>query len=169
MLVITGVPGVGKSTVAAALAATQPRTAHVKADALQRMLVSGGEWPSAGTPEAMRQLLLRTRNAAQLAANFVDAGFDAILDEVISSPEQLALVDDTITAPTQWVVLTASPATILSRDASRSKHTAANYVHLDARIRQLLADRATCLDTTNLSIDETVDVVRGLLRDSGAS
>ncbi|MEM7079780.1 MAG: AAA family ATPase, partial [Pseudomonadota bacterium] len=68
VIAITGTPGVGKTTICRLLAERIALSAHVEADELQRFIVAGGQWPSAGTKVAHAQLLLRTRNAATLAA-----------------------------------------------------------------------------------------------------
>jgi broad-specificity NMP kinase len=45
-VLVTGAPGVGKSTVARAVAAALPLAAHVEADVLQQMLVHQGLAPA---------------------------------------------------------------------------------------------------------------------------
>src|SRR3981189_2899706 len=82
-VLLTGIPGSGKSTVAAALAARFGMAAHIEVDALQQMIVSGGRWPSPShDAEAARQIFLRARNACLLADSFVTAGFVPVLDDV---------------------------------------------------------------------------------------
>jgi adenylate kinase len=58
--VVSGIPGVGKTTVATLVAHRLPRSAHVEAEALMRFVV-GGAVQSGAEPEeeAMRQLLRR--------------------------------------------------------------------------------------------------------------
>lgn len=84
VVLVTGIPGAGKTTVAGALARTYERGAHVEADVPQGMIVAGGLWPD-GEPRdgARAQLDLRTRNAAALAANFADAGIVAVVDDIL--------------------------------------------------------------------------------------
>lgn len=163
VVVVTGQPGVGKSTVCARLAQSREFAAHVKADDLQRMIVSGGHWPSAGTEVALRQLVTRTRNAAQVAANIAAAGADVFLDEVVALQAQLDIIDSYV-GPAHWIVLTASPTAILERDASRAKHTAAQYFDVAAELQALLANRATFIDTDELhpeGVAERIQVTLG--------
>ena len=80
-IVVTGIPGAGKTTVARLLAQRFALAAHIEADQLQQMIVAGGLWPDEEPrDEAYRQLALRARNGALLAASFVGAGFTAVLD-----------------------------------------------------------------------------------------
>ncbi len=58
VIVVAGTQGAGKSTVARLLAQRFERGAWVSADALQRMIVSGGRWPEGAdmSADAARQL-----------------------------------------------------------------------------------------------------------------
>ena len=87
-LVISGVPGAGKSTVASLVADGLPRSAVTDADALARMVRSGWVGPI-GEPadEARAQVMLRTRNACLLAGSFAEAGFFPVIDHVVSDRE----------------------------------------------------------------------------------
>ena len=151
LVLVTGTPGVGKSTVAGLVAARLPVAAHVKADALHRLIVSGGEWPSTGSQRAQELHLLRTRNALALAANFRSEGIVPIVDEVLDLPGHAQLVEEA--GPTHVFALTAGWDTVLVRDANRRKHTAALYRDTEAQIRRVLGG-ATWIDTTDLEPDE---------------
>ncbi|HYZ97338.1 MAG TPA: AAA family ATPase [Acidimicrobiales bacterium] len=157
-LVVTGTPGVGKSTVCRAIAQRLPIAAHVEADTLHRFLVSGGQWPSAGTAAAMGQLVLRTCNAATVAANFVSAGIPVVLDEVLSTPRQVAVLAELLPGG-RIVALTATEDVVLARDAMRSKHTAANYRGVASEIADAVGAAATWIDTTGLTAEETIAAV----------
>lgn len=83
-VLLSGIPGSGKSTVAAALAARFAASAHIEVDALQELIVAGGRWPSPERDEeADRQIFLRARNACLLADSFVGAGFLPVIDDVV--------------------------------------------------------------------------------------
>ena len=161
-VVVTGPPGVGKSTVCAELASELGLAAHVKADDLHRMIVSGLQWPSAATPEAHNQLLTRTRNAAAVAQNLADIGITVFVDEVVAFPEQLAIIDEALSTA-RWIVLTASRPALIRRDAIRAKHTALAYLDLAVPIERLLAGRATLIATDDLTPQQTAGRIMAIL------
>ena len=72
IVAVTGIQAAGKSTIARRLASHFTRGVHIEADALQRMIVSGGVWveePGEPAGEAARQLRLRLRHMCLLAAS----------------------------------------------------------------------------------------------------
>ncbi len=79
---LTGGPAVGKSTCAAALAAAHPPTARIEVDDL-RLLVTGAipPWEGAAGHE---QQALGARNACALARNFLAAGIDVVVTDVLT-------------------------------------------------------------------------------------
>jgi predicted kinase len=88
-MVISGLPGAGKSTTARELATRFERAAHVEGDQLQRLVVSGCVWPEGNrdmTADAAGQLRWRLRNACLLARSFLDAGFAAVIDDIVAGP-----------------------------------------------------------------------------------
>src|SRR5664280_2093499 len=92
-LVISGVPGAGKTTVSGLVADSLPRSAVPDADALARMVRSGWVGPI-GEPadEARAQLRLRTRNVCLLAGSFAEAGFFPLIDHVVADSEMLEVM-----------------------------------------------------------------------------
>jgi predicted kinase len=156
--VITGTPGVGKSTVCRGLAQRLPIGAHVEADRLHQFLVAGGQWPSAATPAAIEQLGLRTRNAATIARNFRSAGIPTFIDEVLCTHQQMAVLAELV-PHARLVVLAASADVILKRDGMRRKHTAANYAGVADEIANVVGTKATWVDTNGLTPEQTISTV----------
>ena len=86
IIVVSGAPGAGKTTVSGCLARRFERAAHIEADALQRLVVSGSEWPDTDAVvvgEAANQLRLRGVHACLLARSFAAAGFVAVVDDIV--------------------------------------------------------------------------------------
>lgn len=79
---LTGGPAVGKSTCAAALAAAHVPTARIEVDDL-RQLISGAVPPWVGVA-GQEQQALGARNACALGRNFVAAGIDVVVTDVLT-------------------------------------------------------------------------------------
>lgn len=116
---LTGVVAAERSAVARELAGRFPRAAHVEAAAFRRMIVRGAA-PDGTSAEAVRQLQLRHALAAVVGDRFADAGFEAVLQDVVVGGDLPALVAAVATRPLHVVVL--APARldrVLHRDTPR--------------------------------------------------
>ena len=158
---ITGIPGAGKTTVSNLLARRFQRAAHIEADRLQGLIVSGGLWPDQEPhDEAMRQLALRARNAALLAESFSEAGFVPVIDDIVVVRERLAIYTERL-PDLHVVVLAPSVEVALERDDKRGyKRVGERWRHLDQEQREALTDKDILwIDSSELSTEETVDAI----------
>ena len=73
--ILSGVPGSGKTTVAAALAKRYPRSVHLPMDDLRQLVVSGLASPLEWTQETALLFALARRNAGRIAADYAASGF----------------------------------------------------------------------------------------------
>lgn len=84
VVLISGIMGAGKSTVAQLLAERLPRAAHIRGDAFRRMIVSGrSEMVPSAEAEALSQLQLRYRLATMVADAYAEAGFTAVYQDIL--------------------------------------------------------------------------------------
>ena len=171
IIVVSGVQGAGKSTVARSLAERFSRGVHIEADTLQRMIVSGGEWmgePGEPPGEAGRQLRLRLDNACLLARSFFDAGFTAVLDDIIIGERFDHLRADLAGLPFRLVVLAPDVAVAIERDAARAYTVGAEWArYLDEEQRRTMAGRGLWVNSSGQTVAETVDEVMSRLGDEG--
>ncbi|GAA3690666.1 hypothetical protein GCM10022204_02050 [Microlunatus aurantiacus] len=160
VIVITGAMAAGKSTVAELLAHRLERSVHIRGDVFRRMVVNGRvEMTPDAAPEAMAQLHLRYALAARTADAYAQAGFDAILQDVIIGPELAGFVDLIATPERHLVVLSPSVSALEWRERQRDK---TGYRHfspgaLDEVLRRETAQIGYWLDSSAQTPDETVD------------
>jgi chloramphenicol 3-O-phosphotransferase len=164
VVVITGVMAAGKSTVAQALVERLPRAAHVRGDVFRRMIVSGREEfvPGSGPGgEAEAQLRLRHRLSAVTADAYAQAGFTAVVQDVLLGADLPAYVDLVRARPLYVVVLVPSPEVVAAREAGRAKtgYGAWTVGELDRSLREETPRIGCWLDTSALTVAETVDAI----------
>jgi tRNA uridine 5-carbamoylmethylation protein Kti12 len=81
ILILTGPPGVGKSTTAEILAARSSRSVHLESDAFFRFIRSGHVEP--WKPESHEQNQLVMRLVAEAAAGYAAAGYFTVVDGIV--------------------------------------------------------------------------------------
>ncbi|WP_030943532.1 AAA family ATPase [Streptomyces sp. NRRL S-646] len=162
VVLITGVMAAGKSTVAQALAERLPRAAHVRGDVFRRMIVSGREdyVPGAGG-ESEAQLRLRYRLSAATADGYAEAGFTAVVQDVVLGQDLSSYVGLVRTRPLFVVVLAPSPEAMAGREAGRAKtgYGAWSVEDLDGALRADTPRLGLWLDSSELTVEETVDAI----------
>ena len=161
-VIVSGMPGAGKSTVTSLAAGLLPRAAQVKGDDVNQMIVSGGVM-FMGTPrdEALRQFELCKRNMCALADNFVDFGFVALIDTVVQDRPMLDFLLALVAPrPVRLVVLVPGIDVCQQRNSMRStveQFAFDGYEHLEADMRRDLGDIGWWFDTSRLTPDETAE------------
>jgi gluconate kinase len=161
VVLLSGVPGSGKSSVAEALAGRFGSSAHVEVDGLQELIVRGGRGPSPESDEeADRQIFLRARNACLLADSFRSAGFLPVLDDVVVRRSHLDFYRSQLASrPFHFVVLAPGPAVAWQRNLSREKVLTTDWSPLDEAMRAELATAGIWIDNARQTVAETVDAV----------
>ena len=166
VIIVSGVPGAGKSTVAPLLAAGFERGVHIEADALQRMILSGGCWPGQDpSDEGYRQLRLRGRNACLLADSFRGAGFVPVIDDIVIGSRIDDFIADLETRPVHLVLLLPDLDTLRRRNAERTKVDAFHESEaLDSVARE--ERPGLRIDNGGESPERTVETIRARLEEA---
>lgn len=84
LILLNGLPGVGKSTLAREYVATRPGTLNLDIDVLRTLL--GGPWEETG--ELGRSLAL------QLIRAHVESGHEVVVPQLVADPEQLGRFEE---------------------------------------------------------------------------
>jgi predicted kinase len=166
IILITGAMAAGKSTVAQRLAESLPRSVHLRGDVFRRMIVNG---QAAITPDgwddAQSQLHLRYDLAIDAAKTYVAAGFTVVYQDVILGPDLHYVSDRLAGTDHRIVVLSPSPIVLAQRDRDRNKTGYADWTpeELDRSLRQETPRLGLWLDTSDLTVDETVARIREVM------
>ncbi len=166
--VLSGSPGVGKSSVAHALLQHYPHGLLLPVDDLRELVVSGLVHPSLDhPPEATRQFGLARRAAAFHARLYAEAGFAVVVDDVLWPADLEAMRLHWDGLDVRPVFLCPTLEVTQARNAARvgKAFDTHNLVPMIASIHPSMpaADYREAgwrvLDTTNLNIEQTVELL----------
>jgi chloramphenicol 3-O-phosphotransferase len=160
---ISGPMASGKTTIARLLAKRFERGVHLEGDVFRRSIVSGRAEPTPQlSAEALEQLRLRYRLAAEAAEGYATAGFTVALEDVVAGPlleEYVGLIRQ---RPCHVVVLLPSLGTVRTREAGRVDRgyshgwtVAGHYAEFVEATPRI----GTWLDTTDQTPEQTVDAI----------
>jgi predicted kinase len=167
IFVVSGTQGAGKTTVSSLLARRFRRGVHVSADALQKMIVSGHQWPIASQTtintdsegEAARQLRLRNSNMCLLGLSFFEAGFTVVLDDIIVAERLSELRGHLADVDFMFVMLTPSFEVVRQRERQRGTELWREWEWLTELIERTDDRIGLWLDSSTQTADETVDEI----------
>ncbi len=163
IVIISGPPGAGKSSVAEELCRRYDRTAHVDVDLVRAMVRMGSAKPWIPGAEAERQRKLEAKNVCALARNFIKALFGVFIDGVIG-PYGLGIYRRELAGvgvPVHFVVILPSADEAERRDRKRP----GSHV-LSERLREIHAEfvgfgnfAGEVIDNTSLTVETTADLI----------
>jgi predicted kinase len=161
-VIVTGMPGAGKTTIAALVAGLMPRAAQVGGDDVNLMIRSGRVWfMGQPTEEALRQDELCNRNMCSLANNFIDFGFTVLMDTVLADRSELDFFIALMSPrPVRLVVLEPGIEACKSRNAGREPEAQFEfdgYERLEADMKREFGDIGWWLDPSAMTADETAE------------
>jgi len=140
---------------------------HIPVDDIRDWVRSGFANPVEWTAETSRQFALARRGAARIAADYADAGFVAVLDDVVRESELGQYTDYLGKTELRKVLLNPSLETVLARNAAPGRKPFDSSV-LEAACRglhPLLPAENTAehgwvvIDSTDMTIDQTIEAI----------
>jgi adenylate kinase family enzyme len=127
ILILTGPPGAGKTTIARAIVSRFAMAVHLEADAFFRFISTGYVEPWRREADAQNRVV--TTIAAQAAAAYAQAGYFTVLDGIVISNYFLRTVVEHIEeagVPVAYALLQASLDTCIDRAIGRGRHPLAD-------------------------------------------
>ena len=157
LYIITGPAGVGKSTVANKIAGLSNKCAWIEGDDVYNFVKGGyvSPWKEGN------HLDVFWKNSISLIQNFLDNNYDVVFNYIVKKEDLARLQKEFNNYKIKFVLLVADEDTLISRDKKRKTDSQMGERVL-VLLNELLAedyDRKYILDTTNLTVEETVNII----------
>ena len=157
LYIITGPAGVGKSTISRELAKLSNKSALIEGDDIYHQVIGGFIQPW----KVGNHLQTFWKVCMSIIKIYLEDGFDVIFNYIVT-PENLELIKTTIkNCDIKFVVLLADESTLLIRDKQRPTDCQMNErcLTLLNNFKNRNYNPKNILDTSNLSIDETLNII----------
>ena len=161
IVIVSGPPGAGKSTVCEALCQRYDRTVHLTTDDMYGWIRMGYIPP--WKPGSMRQNMMVSRSAARAATAFAQEEYGVFIDGVIGPMHLPAYIDELRVAgvPVHYAVLLPSLDVITRRAEEREKQIV-NAGDMFERVHAMFAERREpgwTLDNGSMTAEQSADAV----------
>lgn len=158
---ITGVMASGKSTVSQLLPSKMKKGVHLRGDLFRKMIVSGrADMSMQPSEEAVRQLHLRYRLAADAAKAYYDNGFSVVLQDNYYGEELTRMLSMLKDYPVHVIVLCPDVETVKKREKMRKKIGYSNF-----SVESLYADFMKETPRIGLWLDTTTQTPEQVVQD----
>lgn len=157
LYIITGPAGVGKTTISKGLAKRCKKSALIEGDDIYHQVVGGyvQAWKSGNHLKTFWKICINTIKI------YLDDGFDVVFNYIVT-PENIQLIKSSIqNYNIKFIVLLTDESTLLSRDKQRPIDCQMNErcLTLLNNFKNRKYSPNNILDTTNLSVDETLNII----------
>ena len=158
LYVITGPAGVGKSTVSKRLAQNLSKSALIEGDEIYHQVIGGyiPAWKEGNHLQTFWKVCIN------IVRSYLEDDFDVVFNYIVT-PENLALLKNEFKNYTiKFIVLLVDESTLLLRDKERPEdcQMKERCITLLNNFKNRNYNINNILDTTNLSIEETINLIQ---------
>jgi len=157
LYIITGPSGVGKTTVSQGLAKRSNKSALIEGDFIYAQVIGGyvAAWKEGNHLDVFWDVCLNT------IETYLSYGYDVVFNYIVTPSIITKMQDKFKEYNTKLVILLTDEETILKRDSQRPEdcQMKERCILLLNSFKNKNYNPQNILDTTNLSIDETVDII----------
>ncbi|HOO68305.1 MAG TPA: AAA family ATPase [Bacilli bacterium] len=154
LYIITGPAGVGKSTVSKLIAESKKKSALIEGDEIYSFVKGGyiSAWLDGNHLEVCWE------NIIDIIKNFLDKDYDVVFNYIVRSDKLEKLKENFSNVKIKFIVLMVDEATIVKRDKERPLdcQMGERSIKLLNEFNNENYDKKYILNTTNLSIEETI-------------
>jgi gluconate kinase len=161
LLLITGPPGAGKSTVSKAIAEASPQSAFVEGDAFFGFLAAGSIAP--WLREANQQNQIVTRAAASAAGEYASGGYFTVYDGIVGPWFLPTFALASGLEELHYVILLPPVEDCVERVATRRDHAFADQAATRQMHEEFVSADIEPRHVLDVPTDQVKDVVRTVL------
>ncbi len=157
LYIITGPAGVGKSTVSKKIAESKIKSVLIEGDDIYHQVVGGyvQAWKEGNHLEIFWKVCINTINT------YLEDGYDVIFNYIVTPPTLKQIQNEFEDYSIKFIVLLVDENTLLLRDKERPKdcQMKERCITLLNSFKNNNYNKQNILDTTNLTIEETVNII----------